>query len=62
MNQLNCENTILVSAALTRVVTRQPIPVTSLASHIERMHLNEDSGFSEEFKVELIFACRGDTC
>ena len=37
------------------VVTHQPVPVASLAAHVERMHLNENCGFSEEYKVLYLF-------
>ena len=41
---------------MTEEVTYQPIPcpVASLANHVERMHLNENCGFSEEYKVLML--------
>ena len=32
-------------------VIRQPIPLHALAPHVERMHLNENCGFGEEYRV-----------
>ena len=31
----------------------QPIPLPALAPHVERMHLNENCGFGEEYRVSL---------
>ena len=34
----------------------EPIPVGKFAAHVEQMHLNENCGFGEEYKVrEVIF-------
>lgn len=30
---------------------RQPVPLTALSSHVDRMHLNENCGFGEEYRV-----------
>jgi len=32
-------------------VARLPIPLSLLPDHIERMHLNENCGFVEEYKI-----------
>ena len=38
--------------------TRQPIPLAALGPHVERMHLNENCGFGEEYRVSaLITLC-----
>ena len=39
------------SHLITGSSPHQPIPVASLADHVERNHLNENCGFSEEYKV-----------
>lgn len=34
---------------------RQPIPLAALGPHVERMHLNENCGFGEEYRVRVFF-------
>ena len=40
-----------VSCCILSKSPHQPIPVASLADHVERNHLNENCGFSKEYKV-----------
>lgn len=35
---------------------RQPVPLAAMGGHLERMHLNENCGFGEEYRVIM---CRG---
>ena len=44
----------LILLLITGVMTHRPIPVASLAEHVDRKHLNENCGFSEEYKVHTI--------
>ena len=32
-------------------VAHEPIPVGQLASYVEQLHMNENCGFGEEYKV-----------
>ena len=45
---------LLLTIIITGAVTRQPIPVAALSSHLERMHTNENCGFSEEYRVSIL--------
>lgn len=38
---------------------RQSIPLTALAPHVERMHLNENCGFGEEYRVSIFIVGLG---
>ena len=40
-----------MSCCILSELPHQPIPVASLADHMERNHLNENCGFSEEYKI-----------
>ena len=36
-------------------IVRDPVPVPLLASHVERMSMNENCGFVEEYKVHQLY-------
>ena len=47
----------IILCLITGSSPHQPIPVASLADHVERNHLNENCGFSEEYKVCVYIGC-----
>ena len=51
MFKVNNFATELILCLITGSAPHQPIPVASLADHVDRNHLNENCGFSEEYKV-----------
>lgn len=51
---------IIASFFYTGSVVRNPIPLSVLPSHCDRMHTNENCGFGEEYRVSVcVFVCGG---
>ncbi len=51
-------NMVAYSPPHQEAEVREPIPVEVFSSHLETMHLNENCGFIEEYKVYMLLVIR----